>query len=37
MVCADVPGLVGKERFMKIIHISEALGGGISPFVVATG
>lgn len=30
MVCADVPGLVRKERFMKIIHITEALGGGVA-------
>lgn len=30
MVCVDVPGLVRKERFMKIIHITEALGGGVA-------
>lgn len=30
MVCIDVPGLVRKERFMKIIHITEALGGGVA-------
>ena len=30
MVCIDVSGLVGKKRLMRIIHITEALGGGVA-------
>lgn len=30
MVCIDVSGLVGEKRLMRIIHITEALGGGVA-------
>lgn len=30
MVCSDVPGVAGEKRLMKIIHITEALGGGVA-------